>query len=1745
MRYILTVANLLLMLTFSVGVVGAASDLRGILDLGTEQSTLNLAPDQQQDAENLYEILLRSRQFTPQVGIEPELIHPQADATSNETERIHVLLQLYDVPSAEQLSALQSAGIELLNYIPRNAWFASISVGSLTNALMASDLKNIVRWAGAIRPEDKMPFDIWSGQIGNWAISEDGRVRLAVSFFDDIALDSARQIVSQHGADIEGEVAISNKLLVVLQPTTMTALVLEDGVRWIDQIPPPPAIHNDGSRVAVNANQVQAAPYNLFGQGVIVGIWDSGAVDWNHGDFKHSSGTSRVISRTNTITDHATHVAGTMGGNGARSQVAGGTDCQWRGIAPNVSIVSYDFNIPINDYNEAINTYGIVLSQNSWGWNFGIAPCSYYGDYRSARDFDLVVTGQAGKRLPIVFSAGNERGYAHCSAFKPYGNITPPGGTAKNTITVGAINSNDNTMTWFSSWGPVDDGRLKPEVAAPGCQSDGDGGINSTIPDLFIDIEPPGNPDDIDDYNYPYDTMCGTSMAAPVVSGISALLIEQYRKTHDSADPWPATIKALLVQSARDLDDVTSWHNPGPDYASGYGLVDTKGAVDLVRAKALRQDTITHGETDSFDIWVPPGAPQLKVTLAWDDPAGTENAALALVNDLDIILVGPQATYYPWVLDPANPAFDASRGRDAINNLEQVIVVRPVSGKWTVRINGFTVPQGPQRYSVVSEAFFDILEPSRGRQVYAGPASNPQKVVIQTTKPQDRLTPGQFRVTVDGRAANILTLYEGNDRYVLEIMPAPLPANGSYDLSVLVPTASVWNVKEDAILFANTANVDVALVIDRSGSMGTDKMNAAKDAAKQFVDLMQYDDMIGVVSFDDRIETNYPLTAITRPAAVTPLFSDDMESGTGKWQADAPWGLTTASYRSPSHAWTDSPSGDYGNNVNVALRTAAPIPISNAIATPVLTFWQRYDLESGYDKGYVEISTNGGTSWTQLGSYVTGTNLSWHIVERDLTPYKGQNVLIRFRLQTDSSVTRDGWYVDDVIIGQSTIDVKTQAKSAIDSLTSRGTTSIGGGLQRGQEQLSTRGQANHPWAIVLLSDGLENTAPYVRDVLPAIRASKTTVHTVGLGSDADEALMLDIAAQTGGTYNFAPTPQELAGIYNTIAGAVANRQTLLTATGVAQQGMIDQKDVVIDSTVSGATFSLSWTNSSSTIDLVLRKPNGQIIDPTVAASDPNVEYVAGSTYKYYRVIRPTLVTGVWQIRITGGSVTAAGEKGVIASPAGESYTVRVTAQAVLTARFYLDRNSYLTTEPIKFVVTLSDQQPIRNATVQVSVQAPSQAAAAIRSSEWINVNDDTVPDLAKVAEFNAWYAQPVTTITLYDDGLHGDGPANDGVYANTFSGTNRPGTWVFSMSAGGWSNLGETFARFAEISTFIAPNPNPRIRQLYLPLIIRGQPGATWHASGLTNRTVLDLSSTPTACNTLLAATDAGVYRSLDGGRNWAWAFAPAAATGQVSGAVPAYEGLAAPAAGMATAVAVCPANANVVYAGGWGSGVYRSADGGSSWQQRTAGLSDPWIYDLAVAPNNCEVVYAATSGAGVFKTSNGGGVWQAANTGLGNALARSLVIAPNNPGRLYLGTSAGVYRSDNSGAAWAAAGSLPGVTAWGLAVAPANADQVYAGLDGYGVYRSANGGSTWQQVVTGLGNVKARALLVDPLAAATLYVGRDDGGGVYRSLDSGGSWAAFNAGLGSGNVKALWLDGGSCRRLLAGTTNGAWYFGP
>lgn len=357
------------------------------------------------------------------------------------------------------------------------------------------------------------------------------------------------------------------------------------------------------------------------------------------------------------------------------------------------------------------------------------------------------------------------------------------------------------------------------------------------------------------------------------------------------------------------------------------------------------------------------------------------------------------------------------------------------------------------------------------------------------------------------------------------------------------------------------------------------------------------------------------------------------------------------------------------------------------------------------------------------------------------------------------------------------------AVTAINSITAFGTTSIGGGLGEGQRQLVTSGNQVHPWAIVLLSDGFENTAPFVDSVLPGIVASKTTVHTIALGGNADQDLLLDIAAKTGGTYNLAPSAAQLQGVYNSIAATVANQQTLLAVSGVIEAGASSIKNVVVDSTIGEATFAITWSNPDAQLQLVLGDPTGRIINPTVAATSPDMTYAEGATFAYYRIKTPTLVPGVWTIGIEGGVVPALA--GVMQA-AAERYEVLVSGDVVgaaATLNLYLDKSRYNVGEEIRIAATLSDDQPIIGADI-VAVSGPIVLAGP-------------------PAQLMGPVADSWPIVKLYDDGNHGDGRADDGVYANTLVAAEAPGIYEFQVFTDALANNNQPFARLVRGSVNI------------------------------------------------------------------------------------------------------------------------------------------------------------------------------------------------------------------------------------------------------------------------------------------------------------------------------------------------------
>jgi hypothetical protein len=156
------------------------------------------------------------------------------------------------------------------------------------------------------------------------------------------------------------------------------------------------------------------------------------------------------------------------------------------------------------------------------------------------------------------------------------------------------------------------------------------------------------------------------------------------------------------------------------------------------------------------------------------------------------------------------------------------------------------------------------------------------------------------------------------------------------------------------------------------------------------------------------------LPHVVLPADYGLLLEDMMEHGAGNWVPESPWGLVNTQYRTPTHAWTDSPTGDYADTANVSLATVS-IPLEG-FARPALEFQTCYRMETDYDFGYVEVSTNGGVTWTSVYSY-TGQTREWSNETVDLgATGVAQTLRVRFRLDSDAATNMDGWYIDDVVI---------------------------------------------------------------------------------------------------------------------------------------------------------------------------------------------------------------------------------------------------------------------------------------------------------------------------------------------------------------------------------------------------------------------------------------------------------------------------------------------------------------------------------------------------------------------------------------------------------------------------------------------------------------------------------------------------------------------------------------------------------
>ncbi len=617
-----------------------------------------------------YTVKLQSGEFTPAP------LRWQATASASFDNK-HVFVQFEQPLTDSEKDRLQSRGVILLDYVPNLTFTARVET-----ALDQSLVDEFgFRWIGQIQPNLMVSPLITVYGIFEWARRGGDQVQFVIVLHrDEDAGLWMQRFTTDYGARIIGHEPTMNSIDLILPEQAYFRLSELDAVLWIEQAYPYPEEHNDGARANIGASILQAPPWNLTGAGVVVSEWDGGSVDDLHPDL-----LGRVQKMDfSADSDHATHVAGTVMGNGTMS---GGT---YRGMAPSASLKAHlwwnSASEAQSEYSYVISNYNARIGTNSWGYGVGDpasqGACeSTMGNYFSVcGTIDNIVRGASGAPIAIAWSAGNQRSSSsqYCGSLGWTYNTVTPLPTSKNVIAVGAINSNNNSMTSFSSWGPTDDGRLKPDIVGPGCESGG--GITSTRP---------GNG---------YTTMCGTSMSCPAVAGTMALILERWDQTIGTGTLLSSTVKGILINTAQDLGTI------GPDFAFGHGKVNGVAAVEKIGfgEGSYVQNEISTGSSHLYDLTVPGGTAKLKVTLVWDDPGGTVNSTQHLINDLDLALIDPfSGEELPWVLNPASPSQAATQGIDRRNNVETVEINNPTPGLWKARVSGYNIPNGPQSYSIV------------------------------------------------------------------------------------------------------------------------------------------------------------------------------------------------------------------------------------------------------------------------------------------------------------------------------------------------------------------------------------------------------------------------------------------------------------------------------------------------------------------------------------------------------------------------------------------------------------------------------------------------------------------------------------------------------------------------------------------------------------------------------------------------------------------------------------------------------------------------------------------------------------------------------------------------------------------------------------------------------------------------------------------------------------------------------------
>jgi len=1086
---------------------------------------------------------------------------------------------------------LAAKGIEFLAYVPNNAYFVRLNGQSLDR--LRED--PAVRWAGRYTPEMKLDPSLWTASRANSpALQADGRYELMIEGFSGVPSARIQAAIERSVPQVEITMRSERAdaapyVRARVEAADLDALIqaatATDGVAFVSPWREPHTM-NAGGIGALQGNLTGACtgsgpicgPTPLFDQGItgsgqIAAVADSGTTPnaaWfatiDKGDGPHTAVTfaddpapvppaigalypdNKIIGYWNQpggtvsydyVSGHGTHTSGTVVGDaagtfGANTFLAAtpylANHDLADGMAPGAQLLMQDIggnsstSVIVQDFEGTLlqaAAVGAYVHNNSWGSdnNAQYTPQDANVDRATRKDEHLLVVISAGNDVSGPMAVGNP-------------------GVAKNALTVAALgHAGSLAKASYSNAGPTADGRMKPDVAAPGSSTIS--ARNSTAANPVTDtvLEPQTR------------GMSGTSMASPTMAG-NAVLVRQYFADGfyprgfpymaasgdrifadgfdgelppdlpgvlaDAMEPTGAVLKAVILNSTVPTTSPATFPNTGTGW--GRPWLDSnlwfKNTIDdgddsrrlrvFERTNAAGMET---GDVHEYVIQNVEGGSEFRATLTWYDPPAAPGAASTLINNLDLEVVGPGGTYLGNVFSGNESVTGGSA--DTKDTVEQVRLTAPSAGTYTIRVKATSVPgtgetgSDRQGYGLAVSGRFAIPDPvaapapqaianatngTSGIGIDADPVSGAQSYQLYRADNTDCATarPGDFHLVAHGTTLPLVdTRSQGGYQYAYKLRAIKGDIEGEASACIDVVSNDECTLRPDfdtASLIGDGSNASCA--VNLSWAAATSNCPAASTVTYT-VERDNTDPYFGspftiatgltAPSFSDTdvstdVHRYYRVRAVdaagnasqsSRVLNITTSgedgpdpgsFLDDVDNRT-YMELGTPWQITSTAASQGFYSYHSSADGEvYPDNSCYGMET----PALTLTAGAVLSFQARYDIEYQWDGAVMEISTDGGASWTDLppdGGYPSSLSQTqnppingcgypasqgafngvstassnsdpnngsaaavFKPFTRDLSAYVGQTVKIRWRMATDPAVGYDGFFLDNVRI---------------------------------------------------------------------------------------------------------------------------------------------------------------------------------------------------------------------------------------------------------------------------------------------------------------------------------------------------------------------------------------------------------------------------------------------------------------------------------------------------------------------------------------------------------------------------------------------------------------------------------------------------------------------------------------------------------------------------------------------------------